>query len=64
MSNPIQEFIEEKAIRIQSNGLNEELVTAASNFNIASNKALYGKAYYTVSSGYGSNAGNHLGNKA
>ena len=41
MSNPIQEFIEEKAIRIQSNGLNEELVTAASNFNIASNKALY-----------------------
>ena len=41
MSNLIQTFIEERRQRVQNNGVNEELQTAADAFNIASNKAQY-----------------------
>lgn len=41
MSDPIQEFIEERKKRIQQNGTNESLQKAASIFNIESNKAQY-----------------------
>lgn len=41
MSNPIQEFIEEKKLRLQDNGQNEKLIHAAGLFNEESNKALY-----------------------
>ena len=41
MSNPVQEFIEERKVRINNNGQNEELLEAAKGFNIASNKAQY-----------------------
>lgn len=41
MSNPIQDFIEERRQRISSNGNNEELKKAAADFNTASNKSQY-----------------------
>jgi cephalosporin hydroxylase len=41
MSNPVQLFIEERKQRVQHNGSNEELRSAANAFNIASNKAQY-----------------------
>ena len=41
MSNPIQEFIEERKQRISSNAGNEELKKAAADFNTASNKSQY-----------------------
>ena len=41
MSNPIQEFIEERKRRIQRNGANTALKKAAGDFNIESNKAQY-----------------------
>ena len=41
MSNPIQEFVEERKQRISSNGSNEELKKAAADFNTASNKSQY-----------------------
>ncbi len=41
MSNPIQEFIEQKKSRIKANGENENLLSAAATFNIESNKAQY-----------------------
>lgn len=41
MSDPIQEFVNERKARIEKNGNNEELKKAADDFNVASNKALY-----------------------
>src|SRR5690349_16471028 len=41
MSNPVQEFVNERIARIESNGGNGELQEAAEQFNTASNKALY-----------------------
>lgn len=41
MSNPIQLFVEERKQRVASNAGNNELQTAADQFNIASNKAQY-----------------------
>lgn len=41
MSNPIEEFVEERCNRINTNGSNDELKKAASAFNVASNKAQY-----------------------
>ncbi|MER3499275.1 MAG: cephalosporin hydroxylase [Chitinophagaceae bacterium] len=41
MSDPIQEFLKETRLRIESNSKNEELQKAATAFNIASNKAQY-----------------------
>jgi cephalosporin hydroxylase len=41
MSNPIQEFIKERESRIEGNGQNSELRSAADSFNVASNKAQY-----------------------
>ncbi len=41
MSNPVQEFIEERKLRVNKNGQNKELLEAAKEFNIASNKAQY-----------------------
>ena len=41
MSDPIQDFIEERKQRIETNGENEELKEAAREFNIASNKSQY-----------------------
>ncbi len=41
MSNPVQEFIEERKVRIENNGNNAELTAAAAAFNVASNKAQY-----------------------
>lgn len=41
MSNPIKEFQEECKSRIESNGKNVELLAAAHNFNVESNKAKY-----------------------
>ena len=41
MSNPIQEFIDEKKLRLQDNKQNEKLVHAAGLFNQESNKARY-----------------------
>ncbi len=40
MSDPIQSFIEERRQRVQDNGVNKELQSAADAFNIASNKAV------------------------
>jgi cephalosporin hydroxylase len=41
MSNPVQEFINDRVLRIESNCENKELQDAAEKFNTASNKALY-----------------------
>lgn len=41
MSNPIQEFIEQRRSRIDANGNNEKLLQAAQEFNVESNKAQY-----------------------
>jgi cephalosporin hydroxylase len=41
MSNPIQEFINERERRIKDNGTNENLKSAAEAFNTASNTAQY-----------------------
>src|SRR6187401_2353546 len=41
MSNPIDEFIEERAQRVDSNATNAHLLSAADEFNIESNKAKY-----------------------
>jgi cephalosporin hydroxylase len=41
MSNPIQEFINEREQRIKGNGINEKLKSAAEAFNTASNSAQY-----------------------
>ncbi len=41
MSNPVQNFIEERKQRVNSNASNEELKKAAGAFNLASNKAQY-----------------------
>ena len=41
MHNPIEEFIEERKLRVQANGNNESLLAAAENFNTESNKAQY-----------------------
>jgi cephalosporin hydroxylase len=41
MSNPIEQFKEERKGRVESNGANEELLIAAEAFNTASNKAQY-----------------------
>lgn len=41
MSNPVLEFIEERKQRIASNRNNSELVKAADDFNVASNKSQY-----------------------
>lgn len=41
MSDPIQQFIEERKRRIQRNGTNSALQSAAKNFNVESNRAQY-----------------------
>jgi cephalosporin hydroxylase len=41
MSNPIQEFIEQRKERIAANGKSKSLQTAADLFNVESNKAQY-----------------------
>jgi cephalosporin hydroxylase len=41
MSNPVQEFVEERKVRIAKNGENKELQEAAEAFNTASNKVQY-----------------------
>jgi cephalosporin hydroxylase len=41
MSNPVQEFVDERKVRIEGNGSNDELCQAAREFNTASNKAQY-----------------------
>lgn len=41
MSNPVQEFIEERKHRIESNAGNQKLLHAAEAFNVESNKAQY-----------------------
>ena len=41
MSNPIEQFKEERKIRVESNAANEKLLTAAETFNVESNKAQY-----------------------
>ena len=41
MSNPIEQFKEERSERLKANGSNEELLNAAEVFNTASNKAQY-----------------------
>jgi cephalosporin hydroxylase len=41
MSNPIEQFKEEREDRVVSNAANEELLNAASAFNLESNKAQY-----------------------
>lgn len=41
MSNPIQEFIEERKTRIDANGKNQHLLSAAAAFNVESNKSQY-----------------------
>src|ERR1700754_205451 len=41
MSNPVQQFAEERIQRVQQNGQNEALKEAAAGFNVASNKAQY-----------------------
>lgn len=41
MSNPVQEFITERQFRVEANGTNEELLSAAQAFNEASNKTQY-----------------------
>ena len=41
MSNPIQEFIDQRNARVAGNASNEQLLAAAKEFNIESNKAQY-----------------------
>lgn len=41
MTNPIQEFIDQRSSRIEANGKNSALLSAAEAFNIESNKAQY-----------------------
>ena len=41
MSDPIQDFIEERKQRIETNGENKKLKEAAREFNVASNKSQY-----------------------
>lgn len=41
MSNPIEQFKEERSERIENNGSNQELLSAAEAFNTTSNKAQY-----------------------
>lgn len=41
MSNPVQEFLEERKDRIYKNSQNAKLKDAAANFNVASNQAQY-----------------------
>ena len=41
MSNPIEQFKEERKTRLERNGRNENLLNAAESFNIESNKAQY-----------------------
>jgi len=41
MSNLIQEFVDQRKHRVDSNGKNEKLLTAADAFNLESNKAQY-----------------------
>jgi len=41
MSNPILQFLEERIKRIRHNGGNKPLQTAANDFNVASNTAMY-----------------------
>ena len=41
MSNPIEQFKEERTGRLEANGSNQELLDAAEAFNTASNKAQY-----------------------
>lgn len=41
MSDPIQEFIDQRKLRIKANESNEKLLSAAEAFNIESNKAQY-----------------------
>src|SRR3982750_3567252 len=41
MSNPVEAFVEERKQRIEGNGDNAELRSAADAFNVASNKAQY-----------------------
>src|ERR1700712_3148044 len=41
MSDPIQEFIDQRKSRVETNGHNEKLLSAADAFNIESNKAQY-----------------------
>jgi hypothetical protein len=39
MSNPIEEFIEERKARTERNGQNAALLDAANNFNVESNRS-------------------------
>jgi cephalosporin hydroxylase len=41
MSDPIQQFIEERSQRIDQNGINRDLQKAAADFNIESNRSQY-----------------------
>jgi len=41
MSDPIQEFIEERKQRLRRNGINKDLQKAASDFNVESNRVQY-----------------------
>ena len=41
MNNPIQEFIDERGLRLKANANNEKLLSAAEAFNIESSKAQY-----------------------
>ncbi len=41
MTNPIQEFIDQRKLRVEDNANNEKLSSAAEAFNIESNKAQY-----------------------
>lgn len=41
MSNPIEQFKEERKSRVESNAVNEKLLSAAEAFNVESNKAQY-----------------------
>ena len=41
MSNPVQDFIEERRKRIENNGTSDSLKKAAADFNVQSNKAQY-----------------------
>ena len=40
-NNPVQEFIDERQQRLNSNGTNDRLKKAADAFNVESNKAQY-----------------------
>ena len=41
MSNPIQEFVDQRKSRVEANGKNETLLSAAEAFNVESNKSQY-----------------------